>query len=271
MVYVPDYKHDIFVSYAHVDNESLIPGRTGWVTTLVNGLKKELAKQLGREDAFSLWMDHGLRGNEAVTPDIDNQLKNSATFIFFATRGYFASHWCRLEFHSFLKQVGEGSGRLFMVVTKPLDAEQKLPEIEELAGYDFWKKDSNGIARTLAEPIPNPETEPEYYIKLSDMAAQLADKLNHLRNEATTEDNGVKLSRLKTAKKARLEAEKISLDTTLNGLLKQHDSISKSLTLRLPAENRNDLKNQLHKLEDQAEDLELQIEVIDSELKRLLG
>ena len=32
----------------------------GWVTTLVRGLKRRLAQKLGRNDAFTLWMDHEL-------------------------------------------------------------------------------------------------------------------------------------------------------------------------------------------------------------------
>ena len=92
--YVPNYKKDIFISYAHVDNEPFAGADKGWVTTLINGLKIELGKQLGRTDAYSLWMDYQLRGNEAVTPDIDEQLNNCATLVLIFSRGYLASSWC---------------------------------------------------------------------------------------------------------------------------------------------------------------------------------
>jgi hypothetical protein len=55
--YVPNYQHDVFVSYAPVDDEPLIGAETGWITTLLNGLKVSLNQKLGRRDAFSLWQD----------------------------------------------------------------------------------------------------------------------------------------------------------------------------------------------------------------------
>ena len=140
MSYVPNYEHDIFISYARVDNDPLpgaevdkVTGRKrGWVSTLIlDGLKKELAKQLGRADSYSLWMDDaGLPGNESVTQFIDKQVKNSATVLFIVSPGYLASPWCRLEFNTFLEQMDTESGRLFMVETQRLDQDEKLPEFE---------------------------------------------------------------------------------------------------------------------------------------------
>ena len=36
MAFVPNYKHDIFVSYAHVDDEPFPGADKGWVTTLLS-------------------------------------------------------------------------------------------------------------------------------------------------------------------------------------------------------------------------------------------
>ena len=35
MPFVPGYRHDIFVSYAHVDDKPLLGAKEGWVTILV--------------------------------------------------------------------------------------------------------------------------------------------------------------------------------------------------------------------------------------------
>ena len=64
--------HDVFVSYAHVDNEALPGAEKGWVTNFINGLKIHLNKKLGRKENYSLWMDNTLRGNEAVMPAIND-------------------------------------------------------------------------------------------------------------------------------------------------------------------------------------------------------
>ena len=92
--YVPYYKHDIFVSYAHVDNEPLAGADTRWVTNLVTGLQPLLGQKLGRADAYSLWMDYELRGNEPVTPDILSQLHETALLVLILSPGYLASEWC---------------------------------------------------------------------------------------------------------------------------------------------------------------------------------
>ena len=61
--------YDIFISYAHVDNKPLPGVEHGWVTNFVEALKITLAKEMGRNDKFSLWMDYEkLRGNHALTP-----------------------------------------------------------------------------------------------------------------------------------------------------------------------------------------------------------
>ena len=54
MVFVPGYEHDIFVSYAHVDDQPLPGAEQGWITTLIDGLKNRLGANLGRMNAYSL-------------------------------------------------------------------------------------------------------------------------------------------------------------------------------------------------------------------------
>jgi hypothetical protein len=73
--YVPQYEYDIFVSYAHVDDDPLPGANEGWVSTLVRSLKTRLAQKLGRSDAYSLWMDHELSGSEPVTSQIAGELR----------------------------------------------------------------------------------------------------------------------------------------------------------------------------------------------------
>ena len=64
MAFVPGYEHDIFVSYAPVDNRPLYGATKGWVTTLIENLKTLLAQKLGSSDAYSLWIDFELAGRD---------------------------------------------------------------------------------------------------------------------------------------------------------------------------------------------------------------
>jgi len=175
-VYVSNYKHDIFVSYAQADNESLLPGESGWVTHLISGLKILLGKKLGHQGTFSLWMDYELRGNSVVTPQIYEELSNSATLLVILSPAYLASQWCRLELNTFLAEQGKESGRLFIIEH---DKVERPPPLTDLLGYKFWRLDNTEQPRTLGLPKPSAE-EVEYYQRLDDLARQLSEKLVEL-------------------------------------------------------------------------------------------
>jgi hypothetical protein len=80
MAFVPAQKYDVFVSYAHVD-DSPLPGCTPWVTTLVECIKNRLGQKLGRDDAYSLWMDHELSGHTPIGHQLIDILRQTATLI----------------------------------------------------------------------------------------------------------------------------------------------------------------------------------------------
>ena len=46
MAFVPVYNHDVFVSYAHIDDEPLFGAQRGWVTTLINNLEIVVRQKL---------------------------------------------------------------------------------------------------------------------------------------------------------------------------------------------------------------------------------
>jgi hypothetical protein len=94
MAYVAEYEHDVFISYAHVDNEPLVGVTEGWVTTLVRNLETVLRQKLGdREHRLSIWMDHELAGNRPFGDDIVAALERTATLLVIASPGYITSEW----------------------------------------------------------------------------------------------------------------------------------------------------------------------------------
>ena len=72
MAYVPGYKNDIFVSYAHVDNLPLSGISKGWVETFIDNLSTKLAQKIGRTDLFKLW-GSSVEENLRYRRDIDSQ------------------------------------------------------------------------------------------------------------------------------------------------------------------------------------------------------
>jgi hypothetical protein len=192
---MPANAYDIFVSYAHVDDDPMPGIENGWVSTFVAGLRKELARELGRPDSYSLWMDYELRGNEPLTSVIHGHLSKTKILLLFLSQGYLASHWCRKELEIFSGQVGAEDGRIFAIYVSPVK-EVPLP-LKDLPMYDFWVNERDG-PRTLGHPQPIP-TEREYYQGIRRLARELAEKLRGIislpqtRNGLTVFVNGGEL------------------------------------------------------------------------------
>ena len=183
-VYIPQYQHDIFVSYAPVDNEPFAGADRGWVTTLIHNLKIALGRKLGNSDAFSLWINDQLRGNIAATPDVIERLENSATLVLISSAAYFQSEQCQSELTFFVSLVGQSSGRVFVI---EIDNVETPPELSDLRGYPFWVRDDDtSRTRPLAE-IPKHEELVEYHKKLGDLAYELVNKLNILKEKTSQE------------------------------------------------------------------------------------
>lgn len=170
---------DVFVSYAHVDNEPLYPSKHGWVSVLVDNLGRCLAKRLGRREAFSNWYDrHQLKGNQGIADHIPEQARRSAVFVAVLSPGYAASEFCLRELAAFLdSHAGEAAERLFVVEHMPLADAQPMPEaFRDIRKYRFYKLDHDQIPRTFAQPEPLPD-EREYFQKIDDIARDIAHKL----------------------------------------------------------------------------------------------
>jgi hypothetical protein len=185
MGFVHPAKTDLFVSYAHVDDLPLEPGRPGWVTTLVNSLNSLLAQRLGRGESISLWMDHQLPGHVELTPEIESKLGESSVLLIVLSPAYLASTWCLKEMSFFNNTVrrrgGRVGARIFLV---EFDQVERPHDLGELKGYRFWAKDPLGRStRTLGVPRPRPEDR-GYFDLLYDLRHDLAEALTRLKTGA---------------------------------------------------------------------------------------
>lgn len=176
------YTHDLFVSYAHVD-DALLPGANeGWVSVLVGFLETRLSQRLGRSDAYSLWMDHEVLGVHPLTPQILDKVQRTALLIVVLSPGYLASAWCQRELSTFLGVVDERkSGRVLVVEREPVDERELPQELKDLKGFRFWVKDRTHKApRILGSPRPDPSDQ-EYYALVDDLSQEIAAELRQLR------------------------------------------------------------------------------------------
>jgi len=186
MAFVPNYEHDIFLSYAHVDDIVEAGAEHGWVTTLVKGLKTKLAQKLGRSDAYKLWVDHELSRHVRITPQIMGALKKTAILIVILSPGYIASDWCQREkdtFLIFIKEMARSGSRVFIVERDKIKDEERPSEFKELTGYCFWVQEEGKPPKTLGTPKPNPD-DPRYYELVNDLSYDLAEELQKLKSAA---------------------------------------------------------------------------------------
>jgi hypothetical protein len=181
MAYTPGWQNDVFVSYAHVDDQ-LLPGAThGWVSLLIDAVQVLLAQQLGRAEVLAVWRDLQLSGNAQLTPEIVGAVRDSAVLLVVMSEGYLASEWCQRERNEFLELAGSASRRLFVVERMPIERSRKPKELGDLLGYPFWSRDRADLpARTLGVPVPTP-SEPEYYHRLNRLALELASELRRMK------------------------------------------------------------------------------------------
>ncbi len=182
-VYVPGYEHDIFVSYAPIDNV-LLPGmEKGWITTLIEALKTSLGQRLG-ESRFklpcSLWIDEVIRKDmPSVTMDVVQKLENSAVLLAVLSPGYMRSQWCLEELQKFLDKTEKDSTRVFVVERDFIVNHPQ--ELSYSKKYKFYEMDNNGYTRTLGIPVPR---EVQYHSELNRLAVELIQQLTYLKEKA---------------------------------------------------------------------------------------
>jgi hypothetical protein len=148
MAFVSDYDHDVFVSYAHLDNQ----GETAWVSTLVRHLETDLRQRLGTKE-LRIWIDETLDGNRPLTPEIMRAIQHSATLLIVMSSGYLASEWCARERNAFLGLVRDcvAAGRIFIVHCRETERTAIPSAFGDLIGFKFWTQDpeAGGATRPL--------------------------------------------------------------------------------------------------------------------------
>jgi len=182
MGYVSSNKPDIFVSYAHVNDDATARSGPGWVTSFVSVLKSLLAMKLGRNDAFDLWMDQRLAGNDATTPEISGRVRDTALFLIVLSHGYMASEWCRQEMKWFQQEVGRRRKAGAPTFVVEFDKTERPEPLVDLLGYRFWVDDRLCKApRTLGFPRLREEGDERYYDLLNDLCHDLVAELKRLK------------------------------------------------------------------------------------------
>ncbi len=181
-----DFDKDLFISYAHIDNQSLIPDQEGWISTFHKALAIRLSQIRGTPP--KIWRDPKLQGNDYFGDAITEALENAGLLLSIVSPRYIKSEWCIRELQSFCANaaqqtgglnVGENKGRLFKVVKTYVPREQYPGEFESFIGYEFFEFDAAGRPQEF-DKIYGPELERKFYARLNDLAYDIHQTLEIL-------------------------------------------------------------------------------------------
>ena len=181
-----EFEIDVFVSYAHIDDEVLGEGQTGWISSFHRALEIRLAQLLGQQPR--VWRDPKLQGNDVFGETLlTEKLPRAALLVSVLSPRYVRSEWCTRELRRFL-EASEATGgvrvadkvRVFKVVKTPIPREEHPPELQEVLGYEFFTiEPETGRPRELSQSAP-PEAQRQYWARLDDLAHDIADLLRTL-------------------------------------------------------------------------------------------
>jgi hypothetical protein len=189
------FAQDVFISFTHIDNQSLNPDEDGWISTFHKALEIRLSQLRGQEP--QIWRDRKLQGNSYLRETIFDTLAQTALLVSVLSPRYLESAWCMDELRHFCEEasrqgglrVGDNKARLFKVVKTYLPLEQHPAEFAAFLGYEFFEFDDAGRPQEF-DRIYGPERERQFYAKLNDLAYDIHQTLELLKAQRARSRSG---------------------------------------------------------------------------------
>jgi hypothetical protein len=180
---VADFKYDMFISYAHLDDNPDEGVR--WVTSLQDVLAVLLRRRLGR--VARIWRDTDqLKTLEDFENKIFEALRESASMVLVTTPAFVKREWFTKEYEQFLaaeKPALQDRTRV-LIVYKTKMAKDELPEyFRQFIGFHMFREDAEGAASTLK---PTGDTCEQFFVKCSDIAIAIQELIAPSDGPSTT-------------------------------------------------------------------------------------
>ena len=143
MGYLPQFNHDLFISYRRVSNDT--PDR--WVDTFCDDMRGQLRERVGE---VAIWRDTAeLRAGDAWRDEIAQAVETTGIFMALMARTYFDSDECRKELDRFLGRLkapeGAGGRKLMPIFKHPARNPDELPaELREIGHHEFFVQETKG-------------------------------------------------------------------------------------------------------------------------------
>lgn len=175
MGFVAGYDHDVFVSYAHADEDVDASGT--WITQFVDALKRALKARLGGADDLNIFFDNtSLRGNQQLA-EMLTEARRSAVFLAIASRSYAKREWTQEELRAFIR-APQDTARLFAAECLPLDNSEAYPApLQEHKRTQFWRIDQGKTPMALSVSLDAEA----FRRRIHDLAEEIRNQLVKMR------------------------------------------------------------------------------------------
>lgn len=161
MAYVDGFEHDIFLSYARVDDQMASDAGAGWVTAFEKRLQVALDRRVGRIGVVKIWRDlRRIQGHQLFDRTIEDAVNASAVFLGLTSRGYLTSPYCCDEIACFSRRVaGDALGRavgdqlrIVNVLLTNLEPREWPEEHAGTSGFPFHDAENDDQIGEPSEP-----------------------------------------------------------------------------------------------------------------------
>jgi hypothetical protein len=189
MGFLPSFVEDVFISYAHNDDDAYAMETQGWVAQLDEDLRKRVAVYLDGQHP-AVWRDSDIRNNDDFAEKIKGRLVNTATFLSIISPSFFQRPWCILELEEFAASAQRNLGitigeknRIFKVEKVPVDFDRRNlpPQLQGTGSYRFHGPDPEHKGRIHEyRPRLGMEYAARYYREMDDLAQDIAQVLKNM-------------------------------------------------------------------------------------------
>ena len=202
MGYLPDFEEDVFISYAHNDDDLFPPEEFGWVTRLHQDLQQRVRSYLGSD--VRLWRDCEIANNEDFSKKILNRLMRTATFLSVLSPSFVQRDWCQRELESFTGHaesdigllIDEERSRIFKVEKMPVERSSLPPAMQGTKTYQFYQPDPAQPKYTKElRPLFGGEYYRRYFEAMDGLAKDIAELLKAMAKSAAAGGQSVKPDR----------------------------------------------------------------------------
>jgi hypothetical protein len=187
VAYLPEFEEDVFISYAHNDDDRYAGEESGWVTELHHNLRQRVRNYLGAD--VRLWRDIEIASHDDFANKIANRLAKTAMLLPVLSPSFLKREWPLRELELFVENAHREAGllidgeksRIFKVEKMPVHRDVLPSVIQGTRSYQFYRPDPNQPNRTREfRPHLGGDYKQRYFEQMDELANDIATLLEQM-------------------------------------------------------------------------------------------